>query len=42
MILTIAKDLLGDNVKILKSKASKAAYQGVLIGVAAVIVPTEL
>jgi len=42
MILTIAKDLLGDNVKILKSKASRTAYQGVLIGVAAVIIATCL
>ena len=40
MILTIAKDLLGDNVKILKSKASRTAYQGVLVGVAAVIIAT--
>ena len=40
MILTIARNLLGDNVKILKSKASKTAYQGVLIGVAAIIIAT--
>ena len=40
MILTVARNLLGDNVRILKSKASKTAYQGVLIGVAAVIIAT--
>jgi diguanylate cyclase (GGDEF)-like protein len=40
MILTVARNLLGDNVKILKSKASKTAYQGILIGVAAVIIAT--
>ena len=40
MILTIAKSLLGDNVKILKSEASKKAYQGVLIAVAAIIIAT--
>jgi hypothetical protein len=32
MILTVARNLLGDNVKILKSRASKTAYQGILIG----------
>jgi diguanylate cyclase (GGDEF)-like protein len=40
MILTIAKSLLSDNVKILKSEASKTAYQGVLIAVAAIIIAT--
>ena len=42
MILTIARNLLGDNVRILKSKASKTAYQGVLIGVAAIIIATGM
>lgn len=40
MILTISRSLLGDNVKILKSKASKTAYHGVLIGLAAIIIAT--
>jgi len=40
MVLTIARNLLGDNVKILKSEASKTAYQGVLIAVAAIIIAT--
>ena len=40
MILTITKNLLGDNVRILKSKASKAAYQGILIAVTAIIIAT--
>ena len=40
MILTIARNLLGDNVKILNSRASKTAYQGILIGIAAVIIAT--
>ena len=40
MISTIAKNLLSDNVKILKSEASKTAYQGVLIAVAAIIIAT--
>jgi hypothetical protein len=40
MILTIARNLLGDNVKILKSRASKTAYQGILIGLAAIFIAT--
>jgi len=40
MILTISRNLLGDNVNILKSKASKTAYHGVLIGLAAIIIAT--
>jgi diguanylate cyclase (GGDEF)-like protein len=40
MILTIARNLLGDNVKILKSEATKAAYQGILIAVAAIVIAT--
>jgi diguanylate cyclase (GGDEF)-like protein len=40
MILAIAGNLLGDNVRILKSEVSKTAYQGVLIAVAAIIIAT--
>jgi diguanylate cyclase (GGDEF)-like protein len=40
MVLTIARNLLSDNVRILKSEASKAAYQGLLIAVAAIIIAT--
>jgi len=40
MILTIARNLLDDNVKILKSEATKAAYQGILIAVVAIIIAT--
>ncbi|MDD2659247.1 MAG: bifunctional diguanylate cyclase/phosphodiesterase [Methylococcales bacterium] len=42
MILTIARSLLSDNVRILKDEASKSAYQGVLIAVAAIIIATML
>ena len=42
MILMIARNLLGDNVKILKSEASKTAYQGVLIAVVAIIIATVM
>jgi diguanylate cyclase (GGDEF)-like protein len=42
MILSIATKLLGENVRILKSEASKAAYQGVFIAVAAIIIATFL
>ena len=42
MNLTVARSLLGDNVKILKSEASKTAYQGVLIAVAAIIIATSM
>jgi diguanylate cyclase len=40
MIIAIASNLLGDNVRILKSEASKTAYQGVLIAVTAIIIAT--
>ena len=40
MILTVARNLLGDNVKILKSEATKAAYQGILIAVTAIVIAT--
>ena len=40
MILTIARNLLDDNVKILKSEATNAAYQGILIAVVAIIIAT--
>lgn len=42
MVFTIARNLLGENVRILKGEASKAAYQGVLIAVAAIIIATFL
>ena len=42
LILTVASNLLGDNVKILKSEASKTAYQGVLIAVVAIIIATVM
>lgn len=42
MIFTVARNLLGENVRILKSEASKAAYQGVFIAVAAIIIATSL
>ena len=40
MIIAIAGNLLGDNVRILKSEVSKTAYQGVLIAVATLIIAT--
>ena len=40
MIIAIAGNLLGDNVRILKSEVSKTAYQGVLIAVATIIIAT--
>lgn len=42
MVLARAGDLLSDNIKILKSEASKAAYQGVLIAVASIVIATCL
>ena len=40
MILTIARNLLDDNVKILKSEATNAAYQGILIAVTTIVIAT--
>jgi diguanylate cyclase (GGDEF)-like protein len=40
MIFAIAGNLLGENIRILKSEVSKTAYQGVLIAVAAIIIAT--
>lgn len=40
MVLTIVQSLFADNVDLLKSKASKNAYQGTAIAVAAVIIAT--
>lgn len=42
MIIAIANNLLGDNVRILKSEVSKAAYQGVFIAIASIIIATLL
>jgi diguanylate cyclase (GGDEF)-like protein len=42
MIIAIAGNLLGENVRILKSEVSKSAYQGVLIAVATIIIATLL
>jgi diguanylate cyclase len=40
MVLAIVQSLFSDNVRLLKSEASKTAYQGMAIAVAAVIVAT--
>lgn len=40
MVLTIVQSLFADNVNLLKSKASKNAYQGMAIAVAAVVIGT--
>lgn len=40
MIFTMAGNLIGDNVKVLKSEVSKTAYQGVLIAFSAIIIAT--
>lgn len=40
MVLAITGNILGDNVRILKSEVSKTAYQGVLIAVATIIIAT--
>jgi len=42
MVIAIANNLLGDNVRILKSEVTKAAYQGVAIAIASVIIATLL
>jgi diguanylate cyclase len=42
MVLAIVNSLLADNVKLLKSEASKTAYQGVAIAIAAIIIATGL
>ena len=42
MVFTLVQSLLADNVRILKSEASKTAYQGVGIAVAAVLIATAL
>ncbi len=42
MVIAIASNLLGDNVRILKSEVSKAAYQGVLIAIMSIIIATLL
>lgn len=40
--MALAKSLLSDNVRVLKSEVSKAAYQGVLIAVCSIVVATLL
>ncbi|SJM95922.1 Diguanylate cyclase/phosphodiesterase [Crenothrix polyspora] len=42
MDLTSASNLLSNNVKILKSEASKTAYQGVLIAISSILIATCL
>ncbi len=42
MVLRMSGELLSENIKILKSEASKAAYQGVLIAIAGIVVATCL
>jgi diguanylate cyclase (GGDEF)-like protein len=42
MVLAIVQSLFADNVRLLKSEASKTAYQGVAIAVATVVVATVL
>ncbi len=42
MILTIANNLLSENVRILKSEVSKTAYQGVAIAIVSLIIATIL
>jgi diguanylate cyclase len=42
MVLAIVQSLFTDNVRLLKSEASKTAYQGVVIAILAVIVATAL
>lgn len=42
MVLAIVQSLFSDNVRLLKSEASKTAYQGVFIAASAVIVATCL
>jgi diguanylate cyclase (GGDEF)-like protein len=40
MVLAIVNSLFADNIKLLKSEASKTAYQGVAIAIVAIIVAT--
>ncbi len=42
MVIAIANNLLGDNVRILKGEVTKAAYQGVAIAMVSVVVATLL
>lgn len=42
MVFTIVQSIFADNVRLLKSEATKTAYQGVLIAVATVIIATCL
>ena len=42
MILSIANNLLSENVRILKSEVTRAAYQGVGIAIASIIIATLL
>jgi len=42
MVIAIANNLLGDNVRILKGEVTKAAYQGVAIAMISVVVATLL
>ncbi|MBK8816073.1 MAG: bifunctional diguanylate cyclase/phosphodiesterase [Methylococcaceae bacterium] len=42
MVLTIVQSLFADNVRLLKSEASKTAYQGVAIAIGTVIIATCL
>ncbi len=40
MLLTVASNLLSENVRILKTEVSKTAYQGVLIAIGSIIIAT--
>ena len=42
MVFALVQSLFSDNVRLLKSEASKTAYQGVAIAIAAVVVATAL
>jgi diguanylate cyclase len=42
MVLTMVQSLFADNVRLLKSEASKTAYQGVVIAIATVLFATGL
>lgn len=39
-VMDFAKNLLGDNVKILKSQVTKTAYQGVAIAISSIVIAT--
>lgn len=42
MVFALVQSLFADNVRLLKSEASKTAYQGVAIAIAAVVIATAL